>query len=72
MRALEILLSRRWILKSRERELYYQMKDEIGNVKKFLMEKLISGDCESLSCEGGENAGKTGKLDGNSGVYRAD
>lgn len=40
MRALEILLSRRWILKSRERELYYQMKDEIGNVKKFLMEKL--------------------------------
>lgn len=40
MRALEILLSRRWILKSKERELYYQMKDEIGNVKKFLMEKL--------------------------------
>lgn len=40
MRALEILLSRRWILKARERELYYQMKDEIGNVKKFLMEKL--------------------------------
>lgn len=40
MRALEILLGRRWILKSRERELYYQMKDEIGNVKKFLMEKL--------------------------------
>lgn len=40
MRALEILLSRRWILKSRERELYYQMKDELGTVRKFLMEKL--------------------------------
>lgn len=40
MNALEILLSRRWILKSRERELYYQMKDELGEIKKFLMEKL--------------------------------
>ena len=37
---LEILLSRRWILKSREKELYYQIKDEIGSVKKFLMEKM--------------------------------
>lgn len=40
MRALEILLERRWILKSREKELYYQIKDELGTVKKFLMEKL--------------------------------
>lgn len=40
MRTLEILLSRRWILKSRDRELYYQIKDELGSVKKFLMEKL--------------------------------
>lgn len=40
MNALEVLLSRRWVLKSRERELYYQMKDEIGGLKKFLMEKM--------------------------------
>ena len=40
MRTLEILLERRWILKSRDRELYYQMKDELGTVKRFLMEKL--------------------------------
>lgn len=40
MRALEILLGRRWILKSRDRELYYQMKDELGSLKKFLTEKL--------------------------------
>ena len=40
MRALEILLERRWILKSLEKELYYQIKDELGTVKKFLMEKL--------------------------------
>ena len=42
MRALEILLSRRWVLKSRDRELYYQMKDVVaaGEIRKFLMEKL--------------------------------
>lgn len=40
MNALEILLSRRWILKSRDRELYYQMKDEVGELKKFLTEKM--------------------------------
>ena len=40
MNTLEVLLSRRWILKSREKELYYQIKDELGSVKKFLTEKL--------------------------------
>lgn len=40
MRTLEILLEKRWILKSRNKELYYQVKDELGTVKKFLMEKL--------------------------------
>lgn len=40
MNALDILLGRRWILKSRDRELYYQMRDEIGRWKKFLTEKL--------------------------------
>lgn len=42
MNTLEILLNRRWILKSRDRELYYQVKEALacGNEKKFLMEKL--------------------------------
>ena len=40
MNTLEVLLNKRWILKSKERELYYQMKDEAGAVKKFLTEKL--------------------------------
>ncbi|MDE5909997.1 MAG: TIGR02678 family protein [Lachnospiraceae bacterium] len=40
MNALDILLGRRWILKSRDRELYYQMRDEVGGWKKFLTEKL--------------------------------
>lgn len=40
MNALEVLLGRRWILKSRDKDLYYQMKDEIGKYKKFLLEKV--------------------------------
>lgn len=40
MNALEILLGRRWILKSRDRELYYQVKEQLGAVKRFLTEKL--------------------------------
>lgn len=33
-------MSRRWVLKARDKELYYQIKDGIGEIKKFLMEKL--------------------------------
>lgn len=40
MKVLETLLERRWILKSRDRELYYKVKDKLGAVKDFLMEKL--------------------------------
>lgn len=42
MKTLEILLSRRWILKSKEKELYYQVKEDLasGEEKKFLLEKL--------------------------------
>lgn len=42
MRILEILLSRRWILKTRDRDLYYQVKEQLasGKEKKFLNEKL--------------------------------
>lgn len=40
MNALEMLLSRRWIVKEQNKELYYKVKDEIGPYKKFLTEKL--------------------------------
>ena len=42
MRTLEVLLGRRWILKARDRELYYQIKEQLasGKEKKFLNEKL--------------------------------
>lgn len=40
MNVLETLLNKRWILKSKERELYYQVKDELPLIRKFLTEKL--------------------------------
>lgn len=40
MKSLEVLLSKRWILKNRDKELYYQLKDKIGKSRDFLTEKL--------------------------------
>lgn len=40
MRALEILLERRWILKSRDKDLYYELRDETSKMEKFIKEKL--------------------------------
>ncbi|MCP1109577.1 TIGR02678 family protein [Ohessyouella blattaphilus] len=40
MRGMEVLLSKRWILKEQERDLYYRLKDEVGKYKKFFNEKL--------------------------------
>ena len=40
MRELEILLGRRWVLKSEDRELYYRIRDNIGEIRRFAAEKL--------------------------------
>lgn len=40
MNTLEKLLSRRWFVKARDKEEYYQVKDEVGALKGFLSEKL--------------------------------
>lgn len=42
MNTLEILLSRRWILKANDRELYYKVKESLasGETRRFLREKL--------------------------------
>lgn len=40
MNAFEVLLSKRWIVKEQNKELYYEMKDKVGSVKKFFTEKL--------------------------------
>lgn len=40
MNVLEELLNNRWILKSREKEKYYLIRDNLEQVKKFITEKL--------------------------------
>lgn len=38
--SLELLLSRRFIIKAKEKELYYRIKDDIPSLRPFLVEKL--------------------------------
>ena len=40
MNELELLLNKRWILKSDDKELYYKVRDSIGNIRKFATEKM--------------------------------
>lgn len=40
MKELEMLLRKRWILKSEDKELYYKIRDAIGELRKFSTEKL--------------------------------
>lgn len=40
MNALELLLSKRFIIKEENKELYYKVKDGMGDFKKFITEKL--------------------------------
>lgn len=40
MNELEILLNRRWVLKSEDKELYYRLRDAIGEVRKFASDKM--------------------------------
>lgn len=40
MKELETLLKNRWILKSRDKEMYYRLRDSLGSLRKFVTEKL--------------------------------
>ena len=40
MKELEVLLSKRWILKSRDKEMYYKLRDALGELHKFTTEKM--------------------------------
>lgn len=40
MKELEILLDRRWVLKSEDKELYYKIRDSIGEIRRFATEKM--------------------------------
>lgn len=40
MNVLEILLDKRWVLKSENKEQYYRIRDAVGEIRKFSTEKL--------------------------------
>lgn len=40
MKELEVLLNKRWILKSRDKETYYKIRDALGELRKFTTEKM--------------------------------
>lgn len=40
MKELEVLLNQRWVLKSENKELYYQLRDAIGDIRKYASDKL--------------------------------
>ena len=40
MNVFEELMNQRWISKVRNRDLYYQVKDEVGSIRDFVIEKL--------------------------------
>ena len=40
MKELEVLLNKRWILKSKDKELYYKLRDSLGELRKFTTEKM--------------------------------
>ena len=40
MRELEALLNKRWILKAEDKELYYKVRDQLGEIRKFASDKL--------------------------------
>lgn len=40
MRELEALLAKRWILKADDKELYYKVRDQLGEIRKFASDKL--------------------------------
>lgn len=40
MEEVELLLNRRWILKTEDKELYYKVRDSIGEIRKFATEKM--------------------------------
>ena len=46
MKELEILLNRRWILKSEDKELYYRVRDAVGEIRKYVTDKL---GCQIIS-----------------------
>ena len=41
MKELEALLEKRWILKTEDKELYYKVRDSIGEIRRFADRKSV-------------------------------
>ena len=37
MKELEVLLNKRWVLKSRDKEMYYKIRDALGERKMYIL-----------------------------------
>lgn len=40
MKEFDVLLNKRWVLKSEDKDLYYKIRDSIGEIRKFATEKM--------------------------------
>ena len=63
MRELEALLNKRCILKAEDKELYYKVRDQLGEIRKFASDKL------GTFGKARENSSDTRKLYGGTGIY---
>ena len=50
MRELEALLNKRCILKAEDKELYYKVRDQLGEIRKFASDKLGCHIIENALC----------------------
>ena len=70
MRELEALLNKRCILKAEDKELYYKVRDQLGEIRKFASDKLGCHIIENaLLVKLAENSSDTRKLYGGTGIY---
>ena len=52
MKELEILLNKRWILKSEDKDLYYRIRDAVGDLRKYSTESTVAMDFDGYSIGG--------------------
>ena len=64
MKELETLLNRRWILKSEDKELYYKIRDAVGEIRKYSTDKLGCQIIDNSLFVKWKNTGCSGKFMG--------
>ena len=65
MRIIEELMNRRWILKSQDPQLYYEIKDNAKELKKEAAGEIrLCTHYQSISCKAGKDSRQSRRLDG--------